>query len=303
MRSTSQRGNVELKSIYARARRGLREDARLYVVAISSLTVAFLCLGTALLGVTNLSELADRWGRTHRMSVYLRDDVAEADVARLTSELSALPAVQHVEYASAERAREQFLRDSTHKTELRELPKSAFPASIEVAFARRATDSQIDGVAHVLASRRAVVEDVDTYRSWFQRIGTLVNAGHAAALCLGALVLLCVMAVVANTIRLAVANRREEIEVLKMCGATDSFVRAPFVLEGTLQGFVAALLALLLLFGAFLAVRGEIDGTMQAFAGMQLVFLKPLIALALLLGGAAVGAIGSVLSVRRYISI
>jgi len=303
VRSTSQRGNVELKSIYARARRGLREDARLYVVAISSLTVAFLCLGTALLGVTNLSELADRWGRTHRMSVYLRDDVAEADVARLTSELSALPAVQHVEYASAERAREQFLRDSTHKTELRELPKSAFPASIEVAFARRATDSQIDGVAHVLAGRRAVVEDVDTYRSWFQRIGTLVNAGHAAALCLGALVLLCVMAVVANTIRLAVANRREEIEVLKMCGATDSFVRAPFVLEGTLQGFVAALLALLLLFGAFLAVRGEIDGTMQAFAGMQLVFLKPLIALALLLGGAAVGAIGSVLSVRRYISI
>jgi cell division transport system permease protein len=294
---------VELKSIYARARRGLREDARLYVVAVSSLTVAFLCLGTALLGVTNLSELADRWGRTHRMSVYLRDDATEADVARLTSALLARPSVQHVEYASAERAREQFLRDSRHKSELRELPRSAFPASIEVAFARRAPDSEIEGVAHELAGERAVVEDVDTYRSWFQRIGALVHAGHAAALCLGALVLLCVMAVVANTIRLAVANRREEIEVLKMCGATDSFVRAPFVLEGTLQGFVAALLALLLLFGAFLAVRGEVDGMMQAFAGMQLVFLKPLIALALLLGGAAVGAIGSVLSVRRYISI
>jgi cell division transport system permease protein len=294
---------VELKSIYARARRGLREDSRLYVVAVSSLTVAFLCLGTALLGVTNLSELAERWGRTHRMSVYLRDDAPEADIARLTSALAALPAVQHAEYESAERAREQFLRDSRHKDELRELPKSAFPASIEVAFARRATDAQIEDVAQKLAGQRAVVEDVDTYRSWFQRIGTLVDAGHAAALCLGALVLLCVMAVVANTIRLAVANRREEIEVLKMCGATDSFVRAPFVLEGTLQGLVAALLALLLLLGAFLAVRGEIDGTLQAFAGMQLVFLQPLIALALLLGGAAVGAIGSVLSVRRYISI
>jgi cell division transport system permease protein len=294
---------VELKSIYARARRGLREDARLYVVAVSSLTVAFLCLGTALLGVANLGELAERWGRTHRMSVYLRDDVSEADITRLTTALSALPAVERAEYASAERAREQFLRDSVHQKELRDLPKSAFPASIEVAFARRATETQIEEVARTLTAQRAVVEDVDTYRSWFQRIGALVSAGHVAALCLGGLVLLCVMAVVANTIRLAVANRREEIEVLKMCGATDAFVRAPFVLEGTLQGFVAALLALGLLLAAFLAVRGEIDGTLQAFAGMQLVFLRPLIAGALLVGGAVVGAVGSVLSVRRYIAI
>lgn len=294
---------MELKSIYARARRGLREDARLYVVAVSSLTVAFLCLGTALLGVANLSELAERWGRTHRMSVYLRDDADEADIARLTAELTALPSVERAEYASAERAREQFLRDSAHQKELRDLPKSAFPASIEVAFGLRATDAQIEEVARTVVLRRTVVEDVDTYRSWFQRIGALVGAGHVAALCLGGLVLLCVMAVVANTIRLAVANRREEIEVLKMCGATDSFVRAPFVLEGTLQGFVAALLALLLLLAAFLAVRGEIDGTLQAFAGMQLVFLRPYIAASLLLGGAVVGALGSVLSVRRYIAI
>jgi cell division transport system permease protein len=281
---TALRGTVELKSIYARARRGLREDARLYVVAVSSLTVAFLCLGTALLGVANLGELAERWGRTHRMSV-------------------ALPSVERAEYASAERAREQFLRDSAHQKELRDLPKSAFPASIEVAFAQRATEAEIEEVARTVAVQRTVVEDVDTSRSWFQRIGALVGAGHVAALCLGALVLLCVMAVVANTIRLAVANRREEIEVLKMCGATDSFVRAPFVLEGTLQGFVAALLALLLLLAAFLAVRGEIDGTLQAFAGMQLVFLRPYIAASLLLGGAIVGAVGSVLSVRRYIAV
>lgn len=294
---------MDIKTIYARARRGFREDARLYMVAVSSLTVAFLCLGAALLGVQNLSELAERWGRTHRMSVYLRDDALEADVQLLTNKLGELPSVQSADYTSAERAREQFLRDSTHERELRELPKSAFPASIEVSFKRATSDAQIEAVGKQLALQRTVVEDVDTYRSWFQRVGTLVGAGRAVALCLGLLVLLCVMAVVANTIRLAVANRREEIEVLKMCGATDAFVRAPFVLEGTLQGFVAALLALLVLLGAFAALRGEVDETLQAFAGMQLVFLKPLIAGALLLGGALVGALGSAWSVRRYIAV
>jgi len=291
---------MDIKTIYARARRGFREDARLYVVAVSSLTVAFLCLGTALLGVVNLDELAERWGRTHRMSVYLRDDANEVDVAHLTSALASYPSVQRAEYASAERAREQFLRGSSNP---RELPKSAFPASIEIEFVPRAGAAEIDEVARKVSVQRAVVEDVDTYGSWFQRIGALVSAGRAVALGLGLLVLLCVMAVVANTIRLAVANRREEIEVLKMCGATDSFVRAPFVLEGTLQGFVAALLALLVLLAAYLALRGQVDATLQAFAGMQLVFLQPLIALALLLGGAAVGAIGSALSVRRYIAV
>jgi cell division transport system permease protein len=294
---------MEIKSIYARARRGVREDARLYLVAVSSLTVAFLCLGTALLGVTNLGALAERWGRTHRMSVYLRDDASEVDVGRLRTALAETGLVQQAEYASKERAREQFLRGSGDTSALEELPKSAFPASIEVAFLASATAADIEQVAREVAAQRAVVEDIDTYGSWFQRIGALVSAGRAVALGLGLLVLLCVVAVVANTIRLSVANRREEIEVLKMCGATDAFVRAPFVLEGTLQGLVAALLALLLLLGAYLALRGQVDATLQAFAGMQLVFLEPLIALALLAGGALVGALGSALSVRRYILV
>ncbi|MDB4973713.1 MAG: Cell division protein FtsX [Myxococcaceae bacterium] len=294
---------MDIKSIYARARRGVREDVKLYLVAVSSLTVAFLCLATALLGVANLAELADHWGRTHRMSVYLQDGAPAAEVARLTSVLSTLPSVARADYASAELAREQFLRGNASESALRELPQSAFPASIEVQFVQKATEAQIEDVARKVALQQAVVEDVDTYRSWFQRVGALVGAGRALAVGLGLLVLLCVLAVVANTIRLAVANRKEEIEVLKMCGATNAFVRAPFVLEGTLQGLFAAVLALLLLLIAYLSLREQLDATLHAFAGMQLVFLPPLMAVSLLVGGASVGALGSAWSVRRYISV
>ena len=294
---------MDIKGIYARARRGVRDDVKLYLVAVSSLTVAFLCLATALLGVANLSELADHWGRTHRMTVYLHDGAPAAEVAQLTSTLSALPEVERAQYASAELAREQFLRGSAAASELRDLPQSAFPASIEVSFVQKASDRQIEEAAQKVILQRAIVEDVDTYRSWFQRVGALVAAGRAVAVGLGVLVLLCVLAVVANTIRLAVANRKEEIEVLKMCGATNAFVRAPFVLEGTLQGFFAALLALGLLLCAYLLLRERVDATLHTFAGMQLVFLPPLMALGLLAGGASVGALGSAWSVRRYISV
>jgi cell division transport system permease protein len=294
---------VDIKTIYARAKRGMRDDVKLYAVAVSSLTVAFLCLATALLGVANIAELADHWGRTHRMSVYLQQGAAEQEVARLTRILGSLSSVAKAEYTSPAAARERFLREAAATNELGELPAEAFPASVEVTFVRGASDKEISEVARRVALHRLVVDGVDTYRNWFERVGALLATGRLVALGLGLLVVLCVMAVVSNTIRLAVANRREEIEVLKMCGATDSFVRAPFLLEGTLQGLCAALFSLSLLGLVFLALRPHVDATLSAFAGVQLVFLQPLMIGGLLLGGALVGAVGSAISVRRYITV
>ena len=294
---------MELKTVYARARRGMREDVKLYLAAVASLTVAFLCLAAALLGVANLAELADRWGRTHRMTIYLEEQAPAAEVARLSQLLSAVTTVKRAEFASAEQARVRFLREAAPDDELRELPAAAFPATIEVEFTRGATDREIAEVARRVALHRTVVDGVDTYGSWFARLGNVLATGRAVAIGLGVLVVLCVIAVVSNTIRLAVANRREEIEVLKMCGATDSFVRAPFVLEGTLQGLCSALFSLLLLGIAFLALRPQVDAALSTFAGIQLVFLQPVMWIGLLLGGALVGALGSAISVRRYIAV
>jgi len=114
---------------------------------------------------------------------------------------------------------------------------------------------------------------------------------------------ICVLAVVGNTIRLAVAGRREEVEVLKLCGATDGFVRTPFVLEGALQGFVAALTAVVVLLVGYLLLRGQVDDTLATLTGVRATFLSPVVALGLVLGGGAVGAIGSAVSLRRYLAV
>lgn len=294
---------MDFKGAYARAVRGVREDVRLYLVAISSLTVAFLCLDGALLGVANLSALAERWGHSDRMSVYLRDGAPDVDVSRLTLALSEHPAIARANYQSAEIARAKFLEGSASNDALRDVPRSAFPATIELELKRGIEARVLAEIAERVAAQRSLVEDVDTYRSWFDRIASLIVAGRTLVVVLASLVLACVMAIVANTIRLAVASRREEIEVLKMCGATNSFVRAPFVLEGTAQGVCAALLSLLVLGLAFFVLRSEIGGAVHAFLDMQPVFLSPLVMAGSLLAGGAVGALGSALSVRRYIRV
>ena len=111
------------------------------------------------------------------------------------------------------------------------------------------------------------------------------------------------LAVIGNTIRLAVARRRGEIEVMKLCGATDRFVRSPFVLEGTFQGVAAALLAVLVLSLSFLIVRHHLDGSVAALTGIRATFIDPLTLVMLIVGGGLVGALGSAMSLRRYLSV
>ncbi len=293
---------MDLKTAFGRARRGFREDIRLYLVAVSSLTVAFLCLGATLLAVQNLDLMSARWGGTRRMTVYLVDGARASDVEQLVVTLGSLAEVTEVEHVSASHAREQFLEQTGLEGDLGELPPDVFPATLEVSLAPDVTVQHASTLGRRI-ERFAGVDDVETYAGWFGQLESLIATGRGLATGLALLVVLCVLAVVGNTIRLALANRRAEIEVLKLCGATDGFVRGPFVLEGALSGLVAAVGALLLLAIAFLALRGHMDGSIAALTGLHTTFLSPASVLAIVFGGTTAGAAGSALSLRRYLVI
>lgn len=293
---------MELKTLMSRAKRGLREELRLYLVAISSLSVAFLCVGGALLAVSNLSSIAERWGQSGRMTVFLRDGAQDGDVAQLRMVLESLPEVRDVEALSSAEARALFLAQSEVTADLAALPPEVFPASLEVTLRGGTDPARVEAIAGRVAQLRAV-DDVETYRGFFDRLESLLAAGRGLAGMLALLVGLCVLAVIGNTIRLAVARRRDEIEVLKLCGATDSFVRGPFVVEGTFQGFASAVLAVLVLLLGFALLRGPLDQSISALTGTKAAFLEPWMLMALVLGGALIGAACSALSLRRYLTV
>lgn len=293
---------MDLKSAFTRAGRGIREDAGLHLVAVSSLTIAFLCLGTALLAIANLGALADTWGRSARITVFLRDGAEAAEIQQMQMAVEGLGEVRGTEHLTAVEARRRFLAESDLGAELAALPPDAFPASIEIELEAGVPGARIDEIAARMR-RFGAVEDVETYRGWFARLESLLAAGRGMALALAILVVLCVVFVVGNTIRLAVAGRRDEIEVMKLCGASDGFVRGPFVVEGAVQGAISSLLAVVILLLAYLVVRDHVDGTLAAIAGTRAVFLHPALALGIVLGGAMLGATGSMLSLRRYLSV
>jgi len=146
------------------------------------------------------------------------------------------------------------------------------------------------------------VDTVETYQRWTERLSALLGGGVTASACLAVIVLCAVVSVIGSTMRLLLQRRKIEVEVLKLVGATNVFVRRPFVLEGATQGAAGALGAIVLLGFLFLIVRGRFDHELANLLGISPSFLPWPIALGMVMLGGALGAGTAMLSLRKLVS-
>ena len=276
-----------------------RSDWRLQILSVFSLSVAFVCLASSMLVVTNVEALRDRWSRAGRATVYLKDAAKDSDVAALSQALEQTGGVARVRRVSAEEARKEIV---SNDEALASLPADAFPGSLEVAFDSSISDDELKTIALKLRALPAV-DTVETYERWTDRLSTLLGGGVTASACLALIVLAAVVSVVGSTMRLLLQRRKIEVEVLRLVGATDSFVRRPFVLEGASQGALGATLAIGILGVLFLIVKDRFDQQLGTLLGITPSFL-PLTAVAGMIAlGALLGATTAFFSLRKLASV
>jgi cell division transport system permease protein len=274
-----------------------RGDLKLYLLSVFSLAVAFVCLASALLVVVNLRAVEERWARAGRISIYVRDGVSDDALAVLKRATEQTPGVASARYVSSIDARKSVIDDGLAGS-LAALPIEAFPASIEVALQRDVTNTEVSALAEKL---RAVptVESVETYERWTAKVASLVQGGVTASAILALVVLAAVVSVIGSTMRLALHRRRIEVEVLKLVGATDRFVRGPFVVEGAIQGALGALASLVLLGLLYLIVRSRFDDELGLLLGVSPTFLPWEVVTAMIGAGGVLGATSAFAGVRR----
>jgi cell division transport system permease protein len=284
-----------------RAWRAGRSDLRLHLQTVFSLAVAFVCLAAALLAVTNLAAVRERWSRAGRATIYLRDGATETEIGALTAALERTPGVRKVRLVSSAEARRMVVLDEGDKT-LAALPPSAFPSSLEVGFDDELGEEAL--VATTLKLRALpAVETVETYRRWTDQLSSLLGGGVTASLVLAVIVLAAVVSVIGSTMRLLLHRRQIEVQVLKLVGATDAFVRRPFVVEGAAQGAAGAATAIVMLGGLFLILRGRFDQEVAAMLGVTPSFLPWHLALGMVALGGALGAATALVSLRKMVRI
>jgi cell division transport system permease protein len=283
-----------------RAFRGAKNDLRLHALGVFSVAVAFVCLGATLLAVVNVDHARERWASLGRASVFLARGAAPAQIQAIERALRASEGVTDVRRLTAEDAR----RDAAGAGKdpvIDALPAEAFPESLEVSVRKDVEPARVERLAVQLRSLPAV-EGVETYGAWSERIESLIAGGVAAASLLSLIVLAAVVSVVSSTIRLSLQRRKLEVEVMKLVGATESYVRQPFVIEGAAQGALGASLAIALLGVLYLVMKSHVDASLSALFGLTPSFLPWPAVLVTVALGAALGAMAAFLSLRRFVT-
>jgi len=283
-----------------RAFRGAKNDFRLHSLGVFSVAVAFVCLGATLLAVVNVDRVRERWANLGRASVYLVHGASSEQVAAIERALRASEGVTSVRHVSSDDAR----RDAAEVGKdpvVDALPADAFPESLEVSVQKDVRPERLQQLAVQLRALPAV-EGVETYASWSEGIESMLAGGVAAAGILSLIVLAAVVSVVSSTIRLSLQRRRLEVEVMKLVGATEGYVREPFVIEGAAQGALGASGAIAILGVLYLVVRSHLDVRLTSLLGLAPAFLPwPMVLLTVVLG-AVLGAVAAFLSLRRFVS-
>ena len=278
-----------------------------------SLTVAFVCLASALLVVFNLSAVQKRWSRAGRASVYLRDGTTSEMVDELKFALVQTPGIVNVKFISQEEARREIVGttigatrgtgsitdvDSSKDSAFAMLPAEAFPASIELRTANDISNVDIGVIAARLRQIPAV-ESVETYEQYTKQIQELTRAAMLASVAMTLVVLAAVVSVITSTIRLALQRRKPEVEILRLVGATERYVREPFIIEGSVLGAAGATAAVALLGIMYAMVIKQVDSVFTVMLGVEVTFLPWYAVIGLIASGAVIGAASSHISLRR----
>jgi len=275
--------------------------------ASSLLTVAVIGIALALpslfyLVLLNVEQVSAGWGGSARIALYLKMDVGEAAGRELAGRLATHEAIEDVRYISRDEALEEYRRMSGFAEALEMLPENPLPAVILV-------QPRLEGLsgeaAETLARELRALPEVESGqfdRQWVQRLFALMAILHRAVFILAALLALAVLLIVGNTIRLAIMNRRAEIEINKLFGATDAFVRRPFLYNGIIHGVLGAVFAWLLVSGATLLLAGPVARLSDLYLGsFSLSGLSARETLGLLAAGGLLGLAGSWLAVSRHL--
>lgn len=262
-------------------------------IAMALPTILYLIL-------SNASTLSGDWDGKPRISVYLQDSVQEVDGREFAQQLLADELVLSVAYVSPTAALAEFTERSGFGDVLRTLDRNPLPAVITVEPAARQAGQLKLLVARLEAE--PVVASVSFDLAWIERLFAILALAERFVTALGGFLALGVLLVIGNTIRLAIENRRAEIEVVKLVGGTDSFVRRPFLYLGFWYGLGGALTAWLLVGASLVFLSAPIEMLLASYQGDFVVAgLSGGESLLLLMLGSGLGILGAALAVGRHL--
>ena len=269
--------------------------------AVCMIMACLLIMGSFSLVALNADKMLGTLEDENEFLAYIDEDYTDAQIQSLMNRVKRLPNVADVSFHTREEAKAAYLEGREDEGLYANLPDEVFRDRLAIRVTDLSQFNQtvddvynLEGVANVRAEGK-LAEGFVTVR----------NVATALAGILVAILVAVSLFIISNTIRLTTFARREEIAIMKMCGATNGFVRWPFIIEGLLLGLFGALVAFLVQWGVYAAVYRAIvaGGAVTLFSVIPFAAIWSRVLLLFLAAGALIGACGSGLAIRRFLKV
>ncbi len=280
---------------FANAARGIRQASTTSLLAVLTIAVVLVLIGSAWLLVANMASLLDEFGGELKLTAYLDGDLSEDRQRELAARVEKEAGVLEVELVTRDEALVRFERIAGSAELLEGLAENPLPPSLELTLAPDARTREAIEALEVSIAAMPGVGELAHGQDWIEGYGRAIALVRGLAIGLGVVLGLAALLIVANTIRLAVYARRDELDILALVGASRTFVRVPFLLEGTIQGLFGGLLALLMLFGSYELLLPQLEYGLELVLGRaELGFFTTAQSILLVGAGALLGLLGSI---------
>lgn len=285
--------------IFSDAIRSIRENLATTVLTAVTLGFSLSIFAVFVFVFFNLRSVINSWGDRTQIVAYVKDS---SDAALMRDAIMRLPGVSSAEFVSKEKALSELKSElKGHEAILEGVDENPLPATFEIRVAGSYRDPAV--LTAVAERLKAIpwVEDVQYSREWVEKLSSFFRFVELAALFIGVFLAGATIFIISNTIRLTVYARREEIEIMTLVGASDSFIRVPFFIEGVLQGLIGGIFALLILAGGRLLLLSKIPPYFSFVVSSPVPV--PLLALILITTGVVMGVAGCLISMGRFLKV
>lgn len=281
--------------------RSLRRNNWMSFASVGTVAVSLFVLGVFLLLVLNMNRLASSLESQVQISVYLADGLSESARKDIASDIEALQGIEEIRYVPKEEAKERLAKRLGDQKYLLDAlgEKNPLPDSFEVVLKSPA----LVETAAAAITRMEGVEQAKYGQDVIEHLFAITRLIRIFGLALMVLLAGATLFIISNTIRLTVFARRKEVAIMKYVGATDWFIRWPFLLEGMVLGFVGGVLAAIALQSFYAAMAAKIYETLAFFPLLPQYPYMYYVSAAILFSGMGIGALGSTISLKRFLKV
>lgn len=273
--------------------------------AIGVLMACMILIGSAMLLSLNVNNLVEYTEEQNEITVFCNDDLDEQALANLDMDLNKLDNVIEVKFYSREEAFDSFKEKMDDDSLYEELTADIYPDAYIL---------RVDDLSHLTETINQIkeaegVQKVIAPTDIAEIVVEIKQAVYISGIGIVSILAVVALIIIANTIKITVFNRRKEINIMKFVGATDSFIRLPFVVEGMVLGIIAASLAFLFVWGGYTYLLTWMEGNQSPLFDMFGSQILPFESVGLTMlasfatGGVSIGVIGSMIFVRRYLRV